>query len=259
MRRPVIPSGAGFVCLRGKGCLWLFLTLVLVGFVAGCSSSNSISTKKWLQNSLASQKPVLLMPLDIELAELTVGGSLEPNAAWTAAAKVSVDRTIDDVLAMYRAKPIRYRPSGPGFAFNHEDVQLAKLYEEVRITILEQTFEPDFALPTKRGKLDWSLGPDVARLRRAYGADYAVFIHLRDSFSSNGRIAYMMLSMAVGLMFYSAPFLPSGGSQFGFVSLVDLRTGNLLWVNSLYQENGDLRQRDSARQTLGLLFRGFPL
>ena len=69
----------------------------------------------------------------------------------------------------------------------------------------------------------------------------------------------MMLSMAVGLMFYQAPFLPSGGSQFGFVSLVDLRTGNLLWVNSLYQENGDLRRRDSARQTLGLLFRGFPL
>ena len=123
MRFPIDPPGAGMFCLQGKGLLWLFLTLVLVGFVAGCSSSSSdptktrlqtssYSTKPWPQDSLASPvgQPVLLMPLDIELAELTASGLLEPNAAWTATAKVHADRTVDGVLSMHGAEPVRYRP-----------------------------------------------------------------------------------------------------------------------------------------------------
>ena len=50
----------------------------------------------------------------------------------------------------------------------------------------------------------------------------------------------------------------TGGIQIGYASLVDLQTGQVIWFNQLARGTGDLREADSARETVDALFTGFP-
>jgi hypothetical protein len=49
-----------------------------------------------------------------------------------------------------------------------------------------------------------------------------------------------------------------GGSQAAFISLVDLRTGNIVWFNRLGSTNGDLTDAP-ARDVVNNLLEGIPL
>ena len=50
-----------------------------------------------------------------------------------------------------------------------------------------------------------------------------------------------------------------GGMQVGFASLVDLETGDVIWVNRLISQAGDLRTVEPARKAVDELLAGFPL
>ena len=79
-----------------------------------------------------------------------------------------------------------------------------------------------------------------------------MFVTVRDSYTTTGR-AFLMLGMAalgVGI---------SGGQQAGFVTLVDLRTGNVVWFNWLTSQNGDLRTPEPAQKVVDNLMKGLPL
>ena len=47
-----------------------------------------------------------------------------------------------------------------------------------------------------------------------------------------------------------------GGMQVGVASLVDLRTGQVVWHNLLIDQTGDLRNLQGARETAGDLLKG---
>lgn len=254
MRTPVNLLRASCASDRGTGVVRSVLTLALAVLVAGCAQSSILVNKARLpQNPDATSERVLLMPADIELSVLTAGGLLEPNAAWTATAKSHVDGAMDALLEKHGATPVGYRPSNPNVTFDDADLQVVKLHEAVGSSILLHKYIPEFALPTKKDKFDWSLGPDVAVLRQTYDADYAVFTYLRDSFSSGGRVFAMILVAAL------TGYTPQGGTQAGFASLVDLKTGDIIWFNRLLRGVGDLREESGAKEALEILFKDFPL
>ena len=89
------------------------------------------------------------------------------------------------------------------------------------------------------------LGDDVE-------ADYALFVFLRDTYASAGRKAAMVGLAIIGVG------LP-GGVQFGFASLVDLKTGDLVWFNRLVDPQGDLRDPEPARSAVTKLLADLPL
>ena len=62
--------------------------------------------------------------------------------------------------------------------------------------------------------------------------DYALFLHAEDSFASTGRVALQVLGVAGCFVGFCAPNM-GGGSQFAYASLVDLRTGEVVWFNVL--------------------------
>jgi hypothetical protein len=75
-----------------------------------------------------------------------------------------------------------------------------------------------------------------------------MFVFVRDTYSSGTRKAMMMLGMA------------NGGMQGAFVSLVDLRTGNIVWFNQLFTEGGgDLRDGSGAPAFTADLLKGAPI
>jgi hypothetical protein len=95
------------------------------------------------------------------------------------------------------------------------------------------------------------MGEGVQLLREKTGADYALFTWIRDSYASAERKAAMvaMAIFGVGLV---------GGSQVGYASLVDLKTGRVVWFNDLRRASGDLREAGNAAETVEALLRSFP-
>jgi len=115
-------------------------------------------------------------------------------------------------------------------------------------------------LPTKRGKgLDWTLGEDAVALGRRTGYDYALFLHAEDSFASTGRIALQVLGIAGCVVGFCAPNI-GGAGQFAYASLVDLRTGEVVWFNVMQAGSqiagikmGDIRTDEGAAQMVDRL------
>lgn len=243
--RPVVPRS-----LPPRVCAGLLL--IALALLAGACTH----AKAYLSETAAPQagRParVLLMPPDVELYELTAGGMLEPNAAWTETGRKNVGLGLSAFMAAREAEPIRYRSEDPRAPYDPAHLQLVKLHGAVGASILLHKYNSGQTLPTKKDRFDWTLGEGAQVLGADYGADYALFVYFRDSFASSGRVAVI----AVGLLFGVG--IPAG-RQVGFASLVDLRSGEIVWFNRLASETGDLRDPARARKDVERILSQIPL
>ncbi len=174
---------------------------------------------------------LLVMRPDVSVGTVTTGGMVEPRADWTEQARANLITALKaqqaarggNVLVMDR------RDSLPGI--EPEPVaELERLHYAVGQSIALHRYSGRY-LPTKRGKgLDWTLGQDAVRLGQRTGMDYALFLYAEDSFASTGRVALQVLGIAGCVVGFCAPTI-GGGGQFAYASLVDLRTGEVVWFN----------------------------
>ncbi len=219
--------------------------------LAACARTETLVPEGAFERSPGTVR-VLLMPPDVELYELTAGGLTEPQAEWTAAARKNLVAAITALLAESDADLVPFGDTGSDPLAEHPYTQIVKLHEAVGNSILTHAYAPDLALPTKEDDFDWSLGPDVVPMGEAYQADYALFVHARESFATSGRVALVILGAILGA---AVP----GGQQAGFASLVDLRTGDIVWFNQSRATVGDLRKPNSAHTAAGNLLDNLPL
>lgn len=220
--------------------------VLLLGLVmSGCAGHNSFRTAE--NQAPVNIKRLLLMPVDVELSLLTAGGIKEPNAQWTTNARRHIANSVRQIVKEHNARVVNYGSSH----VQRKHVQIVKLHGAVGGAILIHKYVQGNALPTKAGKFDWTLGKSVNRLRKQYNADHALFIFMRDSYASSGRKAAVFVGSLIGANV-------RGGSQTGFASLVNLRTGHVVWFNLLARGNGDLRTAEAARETVGSLLAGIP-
>jgi peptidoglycan/xylan/chitin deacetylase (PgdA/CDA1 family) len=193
------------------------------------------------------------MPLDVELTEMSAGGILEPKAEWTAAAHTHLLAALRAHKEARGLRIVEYRAPESGHQDSDLHVQLAKLHRTVARAILTHLFYdvPNWRLPTKGDKFDWTLGPKVAALKQGYDADYALFIYIRDSYTSEERAVALVVALLLGVAI-------DHGAQEGFATLVDLNTGEIVWFNRLLSLTGDLRTPKAATETVKELLKGFP-
>jgi hypothetical protein len=150
------------------------------------------------------------------------------------------------------ARLVHYRSTTGDNSIDAAHLQAFKLHEAVGAAILVHKYVPILALPTKKDRFDWSMGEAATVLRRSFDADYALFVYFRDSFASNGLVAFIFLGALVGVA------IP-GGQQTGFASLVDLHSGEVIWFGRLFNTAGDLRIPDSALDATKSLLTNLPL
>lgn len=187
---------------------------------------------------------VAIMPADIELFEVSGGGVLEPKADWTAAAQQHVKNA-------YRARQAKMGLQVIDLEDDTSEqiLELNRLHDAVGGAIVNHHFGM-LGLPTKEDKLTWTLGPDVEYVRAKTGADYAIFTVIRDTYASADRKAMMVVGALFGVG------IAPGGIQFAFTSLVDLRTGDVVWANRVIRASGDLREAAPAQETVDLMLTG---
>jgi hypothetical protein len=204
----------------------------------------SLATQTSVNWTAEKTKRVVVIDPDVVLSELTTGGISEARADWTAAGKDFIKSDIGTFMA---SKNIDAVPSGD--ITDPRELQLIKLHGAVGVAILENGI---LNLPTKGKNFDWTLGPGAAALRDHYGCDYALFVFMRDSYSSAGRTAMIIGAAILGIGI-------QGGQQIGFASLVDLRSGRIVWFNRLASSNGSLKDAKGANDTVANLLSGMPL
>ena len=236
------------------------VALALLGSVAlaGC-----VQTRQYADVEFAPPQgdyKLLVMRPDVTVGSVTTGGLVEPRADWTETSRAKL-------LAALRAQQaarggnvliMEKRDSLPGV--DAESIaELERLHYAVGSSIALHKYSGAY-LPTKRGKgLDWTLGEDAVALGRRTGYDYALFLHAEDSFASTGRIALQVLGIAGCVVGFCAPNI-GGAGQFAYASLVDLRTGEVVWFNVMQAGSqiagikmGDIRTDEGAAQMVDRL------
>lgn len=221
---------------------WAVLFLVALLTLAGCAAPVQRQAKE-LRRDPGKLPTVVVMPLDVELAELSAGGLHEPKSEWTDAALKHMRAALEAEARNYKVRLIDYESQRGTPKNQSTSLELLRLHRAVGSAVLVHQYIPGQQLPNKEGKFDWSLGPEVAAIAQTHAADYALFLFVRDSYASAGRVGVIVVAALLGV---GVP----GGAQIGFASLVDLRTGDIVWFNRLARGHGDLRTPEAAAETV---------
>lgn len=217
----------------------------LASVISGCAYSSNVRQVATLE-SAAENPRVLLMPPDIRYYLITAGGLPEPHAEWTLAARDNFSIAVGN-HARQHGTELKIMDDTD---LTPTEVRYIKLHEAVGYTALMNHFG-SLKLPTKNGEFDWSLGPGVAEIGDEQDADYGLFVFYRDEQASGGRIVVSVLAAAMGSAM-------SVGREYGFASLVDLQSGDIVWFNVVRAGGGELRTPEGAAAAVRQLFADLP-
>lgn len=224
---------------------------------SGCVSTRQVADVEFRppqgNYSLAVMRP------DVTVGSVTTGGLVEPRADWTEQARANLLQALKAQQATRggRTLIIENRNSVPGVS-PESIADLERLHNAVGSSIALHKYS-GYELPSKRGRgLDWTLGEEAVKFGRATGMDYALFLHAEDKVASTGRVALQVLGVAGCLIGFCAP--QGGGGQVAYASLVDLKSGDVVWFNVLQTGSqlpgvvfGDIRTQQGAAQMVDRL------
>lgn len=198
-----------------------------------------------------SPKPkILVFRPDVKVGSQSAGGVVSPNAEWT----VNARRNLGAAIAAMRpggASEVVFLPELEG----DDAVVLADyraLFRGVAETVLQHRLFKGNRLPTKKTGFEYTLGPGVAKLGAVGGGDYGLFIFTNDAFGSTGRKLLQLFAAGV------AGVGMTSGVHTGYAGLVDLKTGDLVWINADFQMGGDVRDAAGATKRATQLLEDFP-
>jgi hypothetical protein len=215
--------------------------------LAACTTTN-VKSATGLPAAPPQNAQVLIAQPDIELSLLTASGLQEPRADWTASAKANIQTAVEATL---KTKSHKFTVLDPMTEMEGREGQVLRLNGAVGGSILSYGMYGQ-GLPSKTG-FDWTLGEGTQLLAAKYSSDYALFVYGRGSYSSGGRVAMMIGAAALGV---SIPM----GSQQVMASLVDLKTGKVIWFNyAIAGPNADMRSPEGAQILTDSLLKGLPL
>ncbi|MDP1565783.1 MAG: hypothetical protein Q8L91_05905 [Polaromonas sp.] len=230
--------------LSGRAALRLLLVLSLgLAGLAHAQPSRNLAPGFTDRPALSR---LLIVPVDMELYSISAGGIQEPKADWTEAAVKNFRTGLDGRKKLLGDNIVQLEEKDLD-----ELAEINALHGAVAQAVFLHHMLAIAKLPTKEGVLDWSMGDSVKPLRDKTGADFALFTWIRDSYASPERKAAMIMMAVLGVG------IP-GGAQVGYASLVDLQTGRIVWFNDLRRAHGDLREPESAQETVETLLKGFP-
>ena len=246
---------------------------IAIAAALSVSASACVQTRQYADLQFTppqGEYKLLVLRPDVSVGSVTTGGMTEPRADWTEAARANIIAAIKaqqaqrggDVLVVERRSDV------PGV-----DAETAAEIERLNYVVAQSIVYHKYLgvyLPTKnRRGLEYTLGRDAVEFGERAGFDYMLFLHAEDSFASTGRVALQVLGIAGCAVGFCAPNI-GGGGQLAYASLVDLKTGEVVWFNVLQTGTqvaginlGDIRTPDGAAQMverlLGRMKPGFDI
>lgn len=223
--------------------------------VVPTSAQEKSATKQGFELAANSNKKILVFRPSVSVGAQSTGGIFEPNAEWTERAKANIQAALEKHQKLL-GNAVIVAPEAYGEeAQNLEEHML--LFGALSQAVIEYQFFVGNRLPTKKREakadvFDWSMGAGVADLPGAKDADYALFIYNKDAYGSTGRKVLQVLALL------GPGIAVTSGEHQGFAGLVDLKTGDLLWLNADTQMGGDVRDVDGSEKRVTQLLEDFP-
>jgi hypothetical protein len=262
LKKPSLPDGQGHICFLkvGRGllggvtvfklfavCASMFCALLSV---APAEAQEKTGIKPGFVMASGSARIILMRP-SVRVGEQSTGGMFEPNADWTSQARQNLDASIKAIQAMLGNEIIAYEDAtGQSDGLSG---QYRALFTSLADSVREYQFFPGNRLPTKKRKdsFEWTIGPDIRGLPGLENADYVLFVTTEDHYGSAGRKALQIFAAMAGVGVTS-------GVHIGYAGLIDVRTGELVWLNADLQMGGDVRTPEGAKKRVAQLLEGFP-
>ena len=217
--------------------------------LSGCVSTRQVADVQFAPPQ--GDYSLIVMRPDVTVGSVTLGGLTEPRADWTDTARANLIAALKAQQAGRGGRTTVLETRAAAGANAELVADLERLHNAVGASIQLHRYSGQ-ELPTKRRQgLDWTLGADAVRFGAATGHDYALFMYAEDSFASTGRVLLGVLGTAGCFVGFCAP--TSGGRQLAYASLVDLKSGDVVWFNVLQSQLGDIRKPEGAAQMIDRL------
>lgn len=242
--------------IRGAGMLkkWIaavVLTASLVVTVPTVSAQEKSAVREGFSaESLNGQKILLFRP-SVWVGEQSTAGLPEPNADWTAQARELLNKELSRRQREFRNELV-IEPDLVGDEARLFSEHRA-LFGSVANSVVNYQFFAGNRLPTRKNKpFDWTLGEGTKEIAEKTGARYGLFVKTSDQYGSFGRKMFQFL--AAGLVGVGV----QSGEHVGYAGLVDLETGNIVWLNADEKMGGDVRTEDGMQKRVAQLLEDFP-
>lgn len=232
----------------------VFLLAALFAFSAFTTTSALAQEKSGSKDGFSIRPGtvrIILMRPAIQVGSQSTGGLYEPNADWTTQAREHLSKALEEAQTQLGNQIVAYADEAGGEG--PLVTQYTHLFGAVADSVIEYQFFTGNRLPTKKraNSFDWGIGDGIAKLKTLDGADYALFITTRDEYGSTGRKMLQVVGMFAGVGVTS-------GVHIGHAGLIDLKTGELVWLNADRRMGGDVRTAEGARKRVAQLLEGFP-
>ncbi len=235
-----------------KNGLWVAAMAAGLCFAAPMAhgQEKSATREGFSTQSLSGQKILLFRP-SVWVGEQSTGGTPEPNADWTAQARELLNQELTRRQGEFSNELI-IEPDMVG-----EDARIFSehraLFSSVANSVVNYQFFAGNRLPTRKNKpFEWTLGEGTKAIAEKTGAKYGLFVTTEDQYGSFGRKLFQF--MAAGLVGVGV----KSGEHVGYAGLVDLETGNLVWLNADEQMGGDVRTEEGMQKRVAQLLEDFP-
>lgn len=194
---------------------------------------------------------IALLEPSVRVGEQSTGGMFEANADWTLQAKENIERELAIAQDTLGNEIIRLDldtiPEGEKLRRYHA------LFGAVADSVVEYQFFVGNRLPSKKRdkSFSWTVGPDLRGIAALEGFDYILLIRTKDAYGSTGRKMLQIVGLLGGIPVTS-------GEHIGMAGLIDVKTGDLVWLNADLQMGGDVRDSEGAEKRVRQLLEGFP-
>lgn len=227
----------------------VFLALVLCVSPAYAGQKSAVRAG-FTPDMLKGEKILFFRP-SVWVGARSTAGIPEPNADWTNEARRLMVSELSTRYSDFDTQLV-FEPDLVG-----DDAALISgyksLFEVVARSAMMYQFFKGNRLPTKKkNPFEWGLGDGTKRISELTGARYGLFVMTRDEYGSTGRKIFQILLAGLAGVWIEA------GKHQGYAGLVDLQTGQLVWLNADGEMGGDVRKPDGMKKRVGELLKGFP-
>ena len=207
------------------------ISLILAGLlISACATAPRYRAHPQLNSKIEKVKTITVIPLKVDVYQVTAGGVKEKMDEWCTQAKRNVLTAIENELELRPLLNIKSFPEtfmSDDQRFNLE--QTGALFNAINSSIIFHTYgQPVHRFPEKIQNFDYTLGPEVRQLSDQ--TDALLFVRGVDNIATAGRKAVQAGSVILGAL-VGVQVTPNLGVTSVNLALVDANTGDVLWYN----------------------------